>query len=85
MIIECPANMRLQNYLLEQGIHILTACGGRGNCGKCAVRIIRGQSAVNTMDRLWFSETQLAEGWRLGCQVYTREPTLVQLKASDAE
>ena len=85
MIIECPANMRLQNYLLEQGIHILTACGGRGNCGKCAVRIIRGQAAVNTMDRLWFSEAQLAEGWRLGCQVYTREPTLVQLKASDAE
>ena len=85
MIIECPANMRLQNYLLEQGIHILTACGGHGNCGKCAVRIIRGQAAVNTMDRLWFSEAQLAEGWRLGCQVYTVEPTLVQLKASDAE
>jgi Na+-transporting NADH:ubiquinone oxidoreductase subunit F len=33
MIIECPANVRLQDYLLSQDIHILTACGGRGNCG----------------------------------------------------
>ena len=84
MIIECPANTRLQNHLLEQGIHILTACGGRGNCGKCAVRIVRGQVAVNTMDRLWFSQAQLEAGWRLGCQVYTREPTLVELPEPSA-
>ena len=79
MIVECPTNTRLQDYLLSRDIHILTACGGRGNCGKCAVRIIRGEAAVNTMDRIWFSEAQLKEGWRLGCQVYTREVTVVEL------
>lgn len=79
MIVECPANMRLQDYLLSKDIHILTACGGRGSCGKCAVRIIRGVVAINTMDRIWFSEEQLDAGWRLGCQVYTREPTTVEL------
>ena len=52
MIIECPANTRLQDFLLSRDIHILTACGGRGNCGKCAVRIIGGEAAINTMDRL---------------------------------
>ena len=41
MLIECPANTRLQDYLLQNDIHILTACGGRGNCAKCVVRIIR--------------------------------------------
>ena len=79
MIIECPANVRLQDYLLGQDIHILTACGGRGNCGKCRVKIHKGKIAINTMDRVWFSERQLAEGWRLGCQVYTKEPTTVEL------
>ena len=59
--------------------HILTACGGRGNCGKCAVRILRGKTAINTMDRIWFSEERLAEGWRLGCQVFTKEPTTVEI------
>lgn len=62
MIIECPANMRLQDFLLSQDIHILTACGGRGNCAKCAVKILRGRTAINTMDRIWFSEAQLEEG-----------------------
>ena len=79
MIIECPANVRLQDYLLSKDIHILTACGGRGNCGKCRVKILNGKTAINTMDRVWFSERQLAEGWRLGCQVYTKEPTTVEL------
>ena len=79
MIIECPANVRLQDYLLSRDIHILTACGGRGNCGKCAVRILRGKTAINTMDRIWFSEERLAEGWRLGCQVFTKEPTTVEI------
>lgn len=31
------------------------------------------------MDRIWFSEVQLKEGWRLDCQVYTREVTVVEL------
>ena len=79
MIVECPANTRLQDYLLSRDIHILTACGGRGNCGKCAVRILRGEAAVNTMDRIWFTEAQLAEGYRLGCQVYTKGPVAVEL------
>ena len=79
MIVECPANMRLQDHLLSKDIHILTACGGRGNCGKCAVRVIRGVTAINTMDRIWFSEEQLDAGWRLGCQVYTKELTTVEL------
>ena len=55
MIIECPANVRLQDYLLSQDIHILTACGGRGNCGKCRVKVLKGKTAINTMDRVWFS------------------------------
>ena len=79
MTIECPANTRLQEYLLSRDIHILTACGGRGNCAKCAVRIVAGEAAINTMDRVWFTEAQLQAGWRLGCQVYAKGPITVDL------
>ena len=48
MLIECPANTRLQEYLLKQKIYLLTACGGRGNCAKCVVKIVKGNAAVNT-------------------------------------
>lgn len=76
MRITCPPHTRLQDYLLSQDIHILTACGGRGNCGKYAVRIIQGAAAINTMDRMWFSEQQLEQGYRLGSQVYTKDEAL---------
>ncbi|MBQ9360682.1 MAG: 2Fe-2S iron-sulfur cluster binding domain-containing protein [Lachnospiraceae bacterium] len=79
MIIECPSNVRLQDYLLSKDIHILTACGGRGNCGKCAVKIIEGEADVNTMDEVWFSEAELEEGWRLGCQVFTKEKIVAEV------
>lgn len=79
MLIECPANERLQNYLLRQNIHLLTACGGRGNCAKCAVRIVSGDVTIQTMDRIWFSIEQLEEGYRLGCQVFTKEPIVVEI------
>ena len=83
MRITCPPHTRLQDHLLSRDIHILTACGGRGNCGKCAVRILQGHAAVNTMDRIWFSEAQLDQGFRLGCQVYAKEEALeVEFKNS---
>ena len=80
MIVHCPPGRRLQDYLLENDIHILTACGGRGNCGKCAVRVLEGQAAVNTMDAIWFTPEQLEQGARLGCQVFAREPLKVELR-----
>ena len=76
MIVTCPPYTRLQDHLLSQGIHILTACGGRGNCGKCTVRIVRGNASINTMDRIWFTEEQLEAGYRLGCQVYAKDEAL---------
>ena len=79
MIVECPANTRLQDYLLGRGIYLLTACGGRGNCARCAVRVLEGEAAINTMDRMWFTQEQLEAGWRLGCQVYTKGPVTVAI------
>ena len=59
MTVKCPENVLLKTYLREQGYTLNTACGGRGNCGKCVVRVIEGDVPVNTMDRMWFTEEQL--------------------------
>ena len=74
MKVVCPPHTRLQDYLLSQNIHIMTACGGRGNCGKCTV--LSPDAKINTMDRVWFSEEQLSEGYRLGCQVWSGDEPL---------
>lgn len=78
MTITCPPGARLQEELLNRHIHLHTACGGRGNCGKCAVRA--PGAGINTMDRVWFTDDQLDEGWRLGCQVWAKdEPLAVEI------
>ena len=80
MVITCPADTLLKEYLKKQDRSLLTACGGRGNCGKCTVRVIDGEVAVNTIDRAWFSEEQLREGYRLGCQIHTKEAIVVEIR-----
>ena len=78
MRVVCPPHTRLQDHLLAQGIHILTACGGRGNCAKCAV--IAPAARINSMDRVWFTADQLLAGYRLGCQVFAGdEPLAIDL------
>lgn len=79
MIVECPANTRLQDYLLKNDIHILTPCGGRGNCAKCKVRILKGEAKINTMDQIRFSQKELDEGYRLGCQIFAKEPLAIEI------
>ena len=79
MIIECPAGVRLQDYLLRNNIHLSTSCGGRGNCAKCTVRILQGSTTIQTMDRMWLTESQLNDGYRLGCQVFAKEPLIVEI------
>lgn len=79
MIVECPANTRLQNHLLKQDIHILTPCSGRGNCGKCRVRVLKGKAKINTMDEVWFSKEELEAGYRLGCQLFAQEPLMIEI------
>ncbi len=81
MTIKCPGNMLLKNYLIGEGYHLRTSCGGRGNCGKCAVKVIEGNAPANTMDRMWFTEKQIQEGYRLGCQIFSKEELTIELEA----
>jgi uncharacterized 2Fe-2S/4Fe-4S cluster protein (DUF4445 family) len=50
------------------GLTIDTPCGGMGTCGKCRVQVISGACEPTEADRQIFSEAELREGWRLGCQ-----------------
>lgn len=45
-------------------------CGRRGVCGKCRVRILKGQVPPSLEDKDYFTEEELASGWRLSCKAY---------------
>ena len=43
--IECGAGMNLMTLLVRSGYELNNACGGRGVCGKCKVRILDGEES----------------------------------------
>ena len=77
--VECPSGVRLVEYLRKKECGLRTPCGGHGSCGKCRVKVMKGDVPVNGADRIHLSEKQLAEGIRLGCQIFTTEDIIVEL------
>ena len=47
--VSCPARVPLSIYLRQQKAAPPTPCGGRGNCGKCKVRVIKGELKASVM------------------------------------
>lgn len=55
----------------QAGVGISSLCGGSGTCGSCKVQILDGQvSPLTGAEREQLSPTELADGYRLACQVY---------------
>lgn len=71
--LTCPGGCRVHDYIQSQGTALAMPCGGKGMCGKCRVRVVRGRLPVTPENKRIFSEAQLAQGWRLACKAVTRE------------
>ena len=53
----------------ETNIPIEAACGGRGKCGKCKVKLLKGEcSPLHEDERLLLTEQEIAMGYRLACR-----------------
>lgn len=80
-----PAGYNLLKLLKEKGFYLDSPCGGRGFCGKCKVRIVRGDVTKNQclpdeMGHLSFIERK--GGIRLACRVEVNEDLVVELAES---
>ena len=68
--------------LSENGVYLPSACGGKGSCGQCKCRVIRGGGSILPTEIPHFSRKQQQEGWRLGCQVKVKEDLALRLPES---
>jgi len=66
--IDFEQKCNLSQLLIENDIFIDRACGGKGTCGKCAVRFISGAPNENEFDKKHLSVKQIKEGFRLSCK-----------------
>ena len=78
-IYEYTAGGSLMNIMLDAGLFIDNACGGKGLCGKCRVRIKAGDAGEigDTERRILKEETE--QGVRLACLVYPSSDLSIEL------
>lgn len=60
-------------------------CGGRGSCGRCKVRFLKGTPLPSHADRLHFSPQELRAGMRLACTASVRENCEVEILFAEEE
>ena len=77
-----PTGGTLISTLSEQGVHLPSACGGKGSCGQCKCRVVKGGGSILPTETPHFSRKQIQEGWRLGCQVKVKEDMNLKLPES---
>lgn len=81
-IVEVTPGGNLLNTLAEQKIFLPSACGGKGACGQCKCRVTEGGGEILPTEVGFFNRKQIANHWRLGCQVKVKENLSIEVPAS---
>lgn len=64
---------KLLGALAGERIFIPSACGGRGSCGYCKVKIESGGGPFLPTEKGWLTQPEIDDNMRLSCQVKVRE------------
>ena len=58
----------LLTTLNDNGVHLPSACGGKGSCGQCKCQVFDGGGEILDVEKPHFTRKQIKDHWRLGCQ-----------------
>ena len=77
-----PTGGTLISTLAEQGIHLPSACGGKGSCGQCRCQVLKGGGSILPTEVGFFTRKEIQQGWRLGCQCKVKEDLSIAVPES---
>lgn len=80
--ITVPAGKTLLTSLSEGGVFLSSACGGKGSCGQCKVRVLEGGGEILPTEAVHFTRRQIKDHWRLGCQVKVKSDLRIAVDQS---
>lgn len=69
----------LLSSLIEQKIFIPSACGGRGTCGYCKVKVLEGGGPILPTELPWLTKEEVNNNVRLSCQCKVKENIRIQI------
>ncbi len=77
--IEVDAGNTLLNTLSNNGIFLPSACGGGGTCLQCKCQVLEGGGEILPTEEPHFTRKEIAEHWRLGCQVKVKQDMKIKV------
>lgn len=77
--MEVGSGGTLLSTLSEQKVFLPSACGGGGTCAECKCIVADGGGTILPTEEPHFTRKEIADGWRLGCQVKVRENMKIQI------
>lgn len=69
----------LLSTLISQKIFIPSACGGKGSCGYCKVKVKEGGGPVLATELPWLSKEELDDNVRLSCQCKVKQNIKIEI------
>lgn len=79
--VHAEAGGTLLNILSEQKIFVPSACGGKGSCGVCTVKVLEGGGAMLPTELNFINRGEAREGCRLSCQVKVKQDLKIEIPA----
>ncbi len=81
-VIEANSGGSLLSVMANENVFLPSACGGKGSCGQCKVQVFSGGGDILPTETVHFSRKQIADHWRLGCQVKVKSDMSIGVPAS---
>ncbi|MFO7746054.1 MAG: NADH:ubiquinone reductase (Na(+)-transporting) subunit F [Psychroflexus sp.] len=77
--LEVDSGSTLLNTLSDNKLFLPSACGGGGTCIQCKCIVKDGGGAILPTEEPHFTRKEIAEGWRLGCQVKVKQDMTIEI------
>ncbi len=77
--LEVDSGSTILTTLSEAKIFLPSACGGGGTCAMCKCQILEGGGEILPTEAPYFSRKEIADNWRLGCQVKVKNDMVIQI------
>lgn len=77
--LEVDGGRALLGTLMDEDIFIPSACGGRGSCGFCTLRVLEGAGDVLPTELPWLSKEEQQNQVRLSCQIKVKRDLAIEI------
>jgi Na+-transporting NADH:ubiquinone oxidoreductase subunit F len=77
--LDVQGGNNLLSMLTAEKIFIPSACGGRGTCGLCKLKVLEGAGALLPTEEPYLDEQEKASNMRLSCQVKVRNDLKIEI------